>query len=103
MDNCERKKIVAEKIYNSWIPGYSELGENFKDSICVEIIDLIVEEAFGYWERANCAYDFCMQCASLGIVVFGGTNRLTWSYQHGFKIDKSYCSPNFLDSNKQYG
>ena len=89
-----RAKAIT-KISSEWI---TEL----KSQLSVEIIDLIVEEAYGFWDRANCQYDFCVQNVGLGHIVFGGTNRLIWSYQHGFKMDKSYCSPNFLESNKGY-
>ena len=90
----DRAKVIT-RISNEWI----KIIDNM---LSVEIIDLLVEEAYSYWDRANCQYDFCVQSVGLGIIVFGGTNRLIWSYQHGFKIDKSYCSPNFLDKNKGY-
>ena len=87
-----RAKAIT-KINSEWI---TEMKEN----ISVEIIDLIVEEAYGYWDRANWQNDFCVQSVGMGQVVFGGTNRLIWSYQYGFKIDESYCSPNFLEKNE---
>ena len=99
MDKQELKRRAVEKIYESWIPGYSELSDSFKDSVGVEIVELIVEEAFSYWEVANCMSDFCFQSAGVGTIVFGSTNRLLWSYISGFRIDQSYCSPNFIALN----
>lgn len=64
----DRAKAIT-KISNDWI-------KTIDNMMSVEIIDLIVEEAYGYWERANCQYDFCVQNVSLGHIVFGGTNRL---------------------------
>jgi hypothetical protein len=69
--------------------------------LSVEIIDIIVEEAYGYWDRANCQYDFCVQNVGLGHITFGGTNRLIWNFQRGFRIDESYCSPNFIKANER--
>ncbi len=57
---------------------------------------LLVDAAFGVFERAGCPNDFCIQdigrCA-----VFGGTNRLIWSPGRSFYPDRSYCTPKFLE------
>ena len=48
---------------------------------------------------AHCPEDFCIQSADWyeGHAVFGGTNRLLWSVEYGFRPDPSYCSPKFKE------
>jgi len=88
------KEQAKTKIYKDWV-------SSTENTIEVEIIDLIIEEAYAYWERANCVSDFCVQHIGLGGIVFGGSNRLCWSFTQGFRIDKSYCSENFLKANEK--
>lgn len=55
---------------------------------------LVVEEAMDRFEACRAASDFCIQ--SLGqVVVFGSTNRVTWSPTRGWSLDRSYCTDRF--------
>lgn len=55
--------------------------------------DLVLEAA-KFFE--DCPEDFCLQNAQGGDLVFGGTNRLLWSINRGFRPDRSYCTERFL-------
>ena len=87
------KEIARLKIYTDWV-------ESTENTLKVEIIDVIIEDAYEYWERANNVDDFCIQSLGLGVIVFGGFNRVQWSVKNGFRIDKNYCTSNFLEANK---
>lgn len=65
-----------------------------------EILDMLIGQAQEYWERAKCPDDFCVQEVSMGYIIFGGTNRVVWRINTGFRIDRSYCSANFLAANE---
>ena len=61
----------------------------------------VVYEAYGYWQRANCREDFCLQHADLfgGTIIFGSTNRVRWSMNIGFTMLTGACTGNFIAAN----
>lgn len=65
----------------------------------VHVIGMIVfERALEIFERCGAASDFCVQSASDTGAVFGGTNRLLWSLDLGFRPDPAYCTTRFLEA-----
>lgn len=58
----------------------------------------IATEAARIFEKAGCPADFCLQSWSMGVMVFGGTNRLKWTAGDGFYPDRSYCTDSFLEA-----
>ena len=60
----------------------------------MSIEDLLMEYAKEFWEE--CPDDFCVQDRCEDRVVFGGTNRVTWSIRRGFRIDRPYCTEKFI-------
>lgn len=83
-----RCKHVQDGIYDRVTPG--GLGD------LVMLFMSIVEAAAHYWEQSD-ADDFCVQSFSGEAIVFGGTNRLIWTPAHGFRPDRSYCTPKFYE------
>lgn len=61
-----------------------------------ELIYAIVVEAEERFKKCDEESDFCIQTAST-VIVFGGTNRVIWSPQNGFRPDRSYCRDTFLE------
>lgn len=44
----------------------------------------------------ECPDDFCLQFVGYRCIVFGGTNRLSWSAEKGFIPDRFHCTASFL-------
>jgi hypothetical protein len=44
----------------------------------------------------ECPDDFCVQTIGYQSIVFGGTNRLIWIPEFGFRPDPQYCTESFL-------
>jgi hypothetical protein len=66
---------------NEW----ETIGEN----VC-----MVAKEIFNICE---CPKDYCIQDNSgFGTVVFGSVNRIIWRISTGFRIDKGYCTPEFI-------
>lgn len=65
------------------------------------LVAAITYEAYGYWERAGCTEDFCLQYANLedGTLIFGSVNRVRWSMQDGFTMLMGSCTANFISAN----
>ena len=65
------------------------------------LIQAIVYDAYGYWQRANCTEDFCLQYSDLwaGVMVFGAVNRVRWSMQSGFTMVTGACTHKFFAAN----
>ena len=61
--------------------------------------EALVEEAAEFFSLSmGVAEDFCVQTGNLdmGVVVFGGMNRLKWSLKYGFLCLEGHCSPAFI-------
>lgn len=63
-----------------------------------ELVLTIVEEAFCKFDDAGAAEDFGLQHVGPGKIVFGRTNRVTWSASEGFVADESYCTERFMQA-----
>ena len=63
---------------------------------CQEIGAVLVDEAYTLFCDLKIERDFCVQAIGCNCVVFGGSNRIIWSLQHGFQLDVSYCSPDTI-------
>lgn len=61
-----------------------------------ELVLSIVKVAFKKFEKAGAADDFVLQSIGPGKIVFGSTNRVSWSAARGFEPDESYCTKRFL-------
>ena len=59
---------------------------------------IVIERALEIFERCGAASDFCVQSASDTGAVFGGTNRLLWSLDSGFRPDPTYCTARFREA-----
>lgn len=57
-----------------------------------EIGEVLVNEAYTLFCDLEIERDFCIQVIGGNCVVFGATNRILWSLQHGFQLDVSYCT-----------
>jgi hypothetical protein len=69
-----------------------------------ELIDLgiaLFGAAETIFHECQAKEDFCVQCISGDTVVFGGTNRLIFSY-NGWYISESHCTPQFARLFKTY-
>lgn len=55
----------------------------------------IVCEAARYFE--HCPDDFCLQMGHEEGLIFGGTNRLIWRPERGYRPDPGYCTERFLE------
>ena len=62
--------------------------------------EAVVEAAAEFFsDRPGAVEDFCVQSGHLfddDVVVFGGTNRLQWSLNHGFRYSPSHCIEPFI-------
>ncbi len=65
------------------------------------LVAAITYEAYGYWERAGCTEDFCLQYANLedGTLIFGSVNRVAWSMAYGFRLLPEFCTKRFVMAN----
>jgi len=78
-----------------------QISRTFSDAVSrthapSALLRTIISKAAAYF--AFRPDDFGLQSDYLleGHAVFGGTNRLLWSLDGGFRPDPSYCSPRFL-------
>jgi len=60
-----------------------------------EIGALVVCEAQRMFEEIGMGREFGIQAVGAN-VVFGGTPRVLWNPVTGFKLDKPYCSADFI-------
>lgn len=60
-----------------------------------EIVWSIIAEAQRRFVECNAAEDFCLQCTTSTVIVFGGTNRVVWSARLGYQLDLGYCTEEF--------
>lgn len=65
------------------------------------LVQAVVYEAYGYWQRAGCTEDFCLQHSDLfiGTIIFGSTNRVRWSMNSGFTMLTGLCTHKFYVAN----
>jgi len=80
---------------------YSDLAEKISEKLLDspsigELVLTIVEEAFCKFDDAGAADDFGLQYVGPGKIVFGRTNRVSWSASEGFVPDETYCTEHFL-------
>ena len=59
-----------------------------------QVVGALIERALWFFEE--CPEDFCVQLQTGGGVVFGGTNRVTWTPTCGLWPEPSYCTSKFL-------
>lgn len=62
----------------------------------LSIGEQVCEAAMELFEKCGSKDDFCIQDASGPNIVFGGLNRVLFHPVHGFWLDRSYCSPQFI-------
>ena len=60
-----------------------------------DLPELLLEAAAELWEE--CPNDFGIQLINDICIVFGGTNRVIWTFKYGFRIDRPYCTAQFID------
>lgn len=89
-------EILRERIDIATVGIYERNVVNSGGSIMM-LIHALVTAAARYWTRVD-PTDFCVQMVTPDCIVFGGVNRLIWSPAHGFKPDRSYCTPAFLET-----
>lgn len=61
-----------------------------------EIGSIVFEAAREIFHMCMADDDFCVQYVGMECVVFGGTNRMTFS-RYGWSIEKSYCTVRFAE------
>lgn len=89
-------KILKERINAAQERIYQENIVNGGSSLIMLVHGLLTAAA-RYWSRVD-PTDFCVQLVTPDCIVFGGVNRLIWTPAHGFKPDRSYCTPAFLET-----
>lgn len=73
------------------------MAQLFRDEHAFSVVAMVAIAASRYWDAEGVSPDdFCLQGVGPECVVFGGTNRLVWSPERGFRPDRSYCNPAFL-------
>lgn len=76
-----------------------KIAEQILESPAIgELVLAIVEEAFCKFDDAGAADDFGLQCIGPGKIVFGRTNRVSWSASEGFVADETYCTDRFMQA-----
>lgn len=61
-----------------------------------ELVLSITEEAKRRFFECGAGGDFCIQHCTGESIVFGGTNRVTWTAKRGFVPDAYCCTKRFL-------
>jgi hypothetical protein len=62
----------------------------------LDVMENVVHQAQQAFE--HCPTDFCLQHIGSFVIIFGGTNRLVWHIDSGFKPDRKSCTDEFLNN-----
>ena len=75
----------------------------FEEKACLEIGQGVIGAAREIFKECGSGEDFCIQHVGDGSAVFGGNNRLLFSYGNGFRPDEKLCTKRFLAAWEKLG
>ena len=59
-----------------------------------QLVFSVIDTAATFFEGFDT--DFGIQYRDSDNIIFGGLNRIVWSPLKGFRIDRDYCTPDFI-------
>ena len=61
----------------------------------IPISEIILDTIKTIWEE--CPSDLCIQAEDFDHIIFGSINRVVWTVYTGFRIEKTYCTTQFIN------
>tara|TARA_Y100000296_G_C5130486_1_gene235262 strand:+ start:663 stop:986 length:324 start_codon:yes stop_codon:yes gene_type:complete len=89
----QKEHVMKTDDQHTWL---HEIATPAQKLELLEVMENVVHQAKEVFE--HCPTDFCLQHIGSFVIIFGGTNRLVWHIDSGFKPDRKSCTDEFLNN-----